>query len=347
MEERLSKVRDEIDGIDQKVLRLLEERLLLAEEVARIKERQEDVALTDPKREEEIFARLRESTEHKVLQAEVENIFSICMSMSKRVRIIRHQQEKNRYLPSLSIGIVGHGNFGALLSQIFTMHWGQSKLQVHDPEQTVDQESFFDLADVCRADLLFLCVPISSMTHVLETIKPLLAESTTVIDVCSVKMYAVEQMKVILGEDRRMIATHPMFGPQSTKQGTDFYGLNMVMHNLSAPSFVYDVVTQFWRNLGVNVVEMTPEDHDRYAAYSINYNHLMGRVGEAIGLQTTPIDTKGFRVIYDALQYVTSDTWELFRDMQQHNPFAQEMRDKVRTAMTHIEGKLLPPQNNS
>ncbi|TNE46759.1 MAG: prephenate dehydrogenase/arogenate dehydrogenase family protein [Deltaproteobacteria bacterium] len=345
MQERLNKVRNEIDSIDQKLLRLLEERLLLAEEVARIKERQDDVALTDPQREKEIFAKLRQSTGHKVLQAEVENIFSICMGMSKRVRIIRHQQEKNRYLPSLSIGIVGHGHFGALLSQIFQMHWGQSKLRVYAPEQTPDQATFFELADVCQSDLLFLCVPISSMTHVLQTVATLLGEQTTVLDVCSVKMFAVEQMKAILGEERRMIATHPMFGPQSTKQGTDFYDLNMVMHNLSAPAFVYDVVMQFWRNLGVNVVEMTPEDHDRYAAYSINYNHLMGRVGESIGLQTTPIDTKGFRVIYDALQYVTNDTWELFRDMQQHNPFAQEMREKVKVAMAQIEGKLTAPSD--
>ena len=92
--------------------------------------------------------------------------------------------------------------------------------------------------------------------------------------------------------------------------------------------------------MGVQVVEMTPEEHDRYAAYSINYNHLMGRIGENIGIQSTPIDTQGFRVIYNALQYVTSDTWELFRDMQNRNPFANEMREKVMSAIQDIEFRL-------
>ncbi len=345
MSDKLQQVRTEIDEIDQQLIKLLESRLMLAEQVARIKERDDGVAMTDPKRERAIIERLQQSTEHKVLQSEVENIFSICMKMSKRVRIIRHQQEKNKYLPALKLGVIGHGHFGSLLSHTFNTYWRQCEIMVYAPEKQPDLQSYFPFEQVCQADWLFLCVPISQMTEILQQIKPYLSEETTVIDVCSVKVYAVEQMRSILGDDVRMIASHPMFGPQSTKQGTDYYGLNLVAYNMSAPAFVYDVFVQFWKNMGVQVVELTPEEHDRYAAYSINYNHLMGRIGEAIGIQSTPIDTQGFRVIYDALQYVTSDTWELFRDMQVSNPFANEMREKVLHAVQHIESRLHPDQS--
>jgi len=335
MKDPLELARKKIDACDHELVKLLEKRLALAEDVARIKETKNKVSLTDPQREKEMVQRLMNLTDHQVLQSEIPNIFSICMEMSKRVRIVRHQREKNRYLPSLVLGIIGMGNFGNMLANTFRHHWPQAELRVFDPSKT----SPTSLEQTCKADLLFCCVPISQLESCLETINPLLDNQTTVIDVCTVKVYAVDTMNRVL-KNKRMIASHPMFGPQSTKMGTDFFGLNMVAHNLSAPAFIYDVFNQFWTNLGVQTIELTPEEHDRFAAYSINYNHLVGRIGEQIGLQTTPIDTRGFKVIYDAMHYVTNDTWQLFKDMQTYNPFAKEMREKVEKALYHIETKL-------
>ncbi|PIE89669.1 MAG: hypothetical protein CR997_10115 [Acidobacteria bacterium] len=335
MERNLEKVRKEIDRCDRELVRLLEKRLLMAEEVARIKETQSNVSLTDPKRESDMIQRLIASTSHQVLQSEIPRIFSICMDMSKRVRVIKHQREKNRYLPSLEIGIIGLGNFGEMLAETFRLHWPQSRLYLYDPIK----ESSHTLEETCKTDLLFCCVPISAFESCLQQAAPHLEDRTTVIDVCTVKVYAVQTMERVL-KGRRMIASHPMFGPQSTKMGTDFFGLNLVAHNLSAPAFIYDVFLQLWNNLGVQIIELSPEEHDTFAAYSINYNHFVGRIGECIGLQTTPIDTRGFKVIYDAMHYVTNDTWQLFRDMQTYNPFAREMREKVRSAIASIEKKL-------
>lgn len=337
MNEQLEQARRDIDRCDRDLIQLLERRLSLAEEVARIKEMESRVSLTDAKREEDLIRNLLAETDHMVLRSEIPSIFGKFMEMSKRVRIIRHQKEKNRYLPSLDLGIIGLGHFGTLLKETFGLHWPQSQLFTFDASAE-DQEA---LKNCCQADLLFLCVPISSLENCLETIKPLLNEKTTVIDVCTVKMYSEELMSRILGT-QRMIASHPMFGPESTKQGTDFIGLSLVSHNLSAPAFIYEVFTQFWDNLGVQIIELTPEEHDRFAAYSINYNHLVGRIGERIGLRSTPIDTKGFKVVYEAMHYVTHDTWQLFRDMQVFNPFASEMRKKVLKAVHDIDKKLEP-----
>jgi len=350
MKDSLELARKEIDECDHQLVKLLEKRLDLAGRVAKIKETKSKISLTDPQREKEMIHRLVNTTEHQVLRSEIPQIFSICMEMSKRVRIIRHQKEKNRYLPSLVLGIIGMGNFGTMLAETFRNHWPQAELRIFDQgkqsenqlEQTRLEQTSLEtssLEKTCQADLLFCCVPISEFESCLQTISPHLDENTTVIDVCTVKVYAVETMNRIL-KGKRMIASHPMFGPQSTKMGTDFFGLNLVSHNLSAPAFIFDVFNQFWSNLGVQTIELTPEEHDRFAAYSINYNHLVGRIGEQIGLQTTPIDTRGFKVIYDAMHYVTNDTWQLFNDMQTYNPFANEMRKKVVKALKDIEKKL-------
>jgi prephenate dehydrogenase len=331
----LDEVRKRIDLCDRQIIELLEKRLDLAGEVARLKEMKSKVALTDPERERTMIRNLLNHTGNQVLKAEIPQIFSICMTMSKRVRVVKHQKEKNRFLPSLKLGIIGLGHFGNMLSEAFILHWPQSELFTCDVKDNKPAE----FLSACKADLLFLCVPISALETCLKDIKPHLAETTTVVDVCTVKMYAAQTMERVLG-GHRMIATHPMFGPQSSRNGTDFFGLKLVSHNLNAPAFIYDVFTLFWNNLGVQVIEISPEEHDRFAAFSINYNHLVGRIGQEIGLQTTPIDTQGFQVIYDAMHYVTNDTWQLFRDMQNYNPFAEEMRNKVRIALEQIENQL-------
>ena len=92
--------------------------------------------------------------------------------------------------------------------------------------------------------------------------------------------------------------------------------------------------------MGVNIVEITPEEHDHYAAYTINYNHFIGRLGQLVGIRPTPIDTRGFRIMYKALEYVTHDTWELFYSMQHFNPYSEEMIERVSECVRELEQKL-------
>lgn len=225
------------------------------------------------------------------------------------------------------------------MTKTLESHWPKARLKVSSQEETIDRQLFFPLQEVAKTDLLILCVPISAMTVTLKKIKPLLEATTTVIDVCSVKIKPVQWMKKILGK-QPMIASHPMFGPQSTRNGTEFLGLNMMLYNISASQKTYNLYKGFWKQLGVNIVEITPQQHDRDAAYTINYNHLVGRLGQAIGIRPTPIDTKGFSVIYEALEYVLHDSWQLFSDMQNFNPYAKGMRQKVLQALNALERKL-------
>jgi prephenate dehydrogenase len=238
------------------------------------------------------------------------------------------------------VGIVGNGRFGSFLAKIVRENRKDWEVRVYSSRRKPDNKSFSSLRETCSSDLLMPAVPISAFRETLGRIKPYLREYTVVCDVCSVKVYPVLWMREVLGRKQPIIATHPMFGPDSTENGTNFKGLKLMIYNVSVKTKTKKLIADFWEDLGVEVIELTPEDHDKYAAYSINYNHFVGRIGEEIGLRPTPIDTAGFKVLYKAISYVTNDSKQLFLDMQRFNPYSEEMRSKLLASAQKIDKEI-------
>jgi len=197
---------------------------------------------------------------------------------------------------------------------------------------------FTSLDEVCNCDVIIPCVPISGFEEVIKTIGGKIKPGALLVDVCSVKVYPVEVMKKYIPENVEILATHPAFGPDSAKRGLK--GLKIILHNVRISPEKFIGVKQACRDIGLEVIEMTPEEHDRFIAFSLAYTHLVGRIGQRMNVKTTPVDTKGFGQLLKVQGYVVNDTLELFRDMQNYNPYAKEMRKQFYKALTEIEVEL-------
>ena len=163
-----------------------------------------------------------------------------------------------------NVGILGLGRFGkfwaTVLSHSHTVY-GFNRSVPAEPNCTL-----VSLEELCKFPVIFICVPMRTVPEMLKKIAPLLAPDTLVVDTCSVKMEPVRWMKELLPESVNILATHPMFGPESAKEGLT--GLPLMMHPVRMPQNQYDEWSHFFRSLGIMVVEMTPEEHDRQAALS-------------------------------------------------------------------------------
>ena len=329
----LLKLRDEIIDLDQEIIKLLEDRLDVARKVGEFKFAH-GLNLTHPKREQEVVERLKSKADDPFLKNYVDQIYESIFTLSKKVQVQIIASKNQEKLPPCKIGIIGYGHFGQMLCKTFKNFWPSAQVLVNTLGES--GEGFHSLEEVGSCDYVFPAVPIGNLKACLTSLVEFVSSKTTVIDVCSVKVLPARWMEEILSSRCNYIASHPMFGPESTSHGKEFTDLNLMVSNLNAPAQKYDRFKGFFSNLGVNIVEITPEEHDRYAAYTINYNHLIGRIGERVGIAPTCIDTKGFRVIYHALQYVTHDTWDLFVQMQSYNPYASQMRQKVFDSLSSI-----------
>jgi len=185
--------------------------------------------------------------------------------------------------------------------------------------------------EVLGCETLFLCVSISSFEEVLQRIGPLLPIGSTVMDTCSVKKHPAEVMEREIPRGVASIASHPMFGPDSAVGGVE--GLPMVMHPLGESRESFERWRENFRAFGINVLEMTPEEHDRGAAYTQGITHFLGRMLQQLDLQPSAMGTRGYEKLLDLVQQTCNDPYQLFLDLQRYNPYTEEMRKALLGAL--------------
>ena len=108
-------------------------------------------------------------------------------------------------------GIIGYGRFGKVLADLLKK---QYEVNIYDPENK-SVESSKSMEEVLECLLVFVAVPINVFEEVIQGISEYRLYNTTIIDVCSVKVYPVEIMEKHLSDHVGIIACHPHFGPYS------------------------------------------------------------------------------------------------------------------------------------
>jgi len=228
----------------------------------------------------------------------------------------------------MTVGVYGLGRFGTywagLLAKKFDRVIGCSRRVKENLPPGVEQVSE---EEVLSADTLFLCVSISSFEQVLRSLAPRLKEGTTLFDTCSVKVYPAGVMRRLLPEGVESIASHPMFGPDSGKDGVD--DLPMVLYPISVKDSVFSYWKELFRDYGMQVIEMTPDEHDHQAAYTQGVTHFIGRVLENLKLEKSSIGTVGYHNLLEIVEQTCNDPMQLFYDLQRYNPYTGEMRTAV------------------
>lgn len=237
----------------------------------------------------------------------------------------------------LNVGIIGFGRFGPVLARLLSP--GHNILAYDIEDITAAAESagvrVVPLEMVVQVDTLFLAVPIRRFKEAVAQLVPLVQPGTTVIDVCSVKVYPATVMKEHFSPEITTIATHPLFGPDSSQHG--FAGLPMVMHPVSPKTGTFDRWTAYFKEQGINVLDMAPKEHDKLAALSQGVTHFVGRALQEFGIAPTPIDTEGFRDLQLVVEQTCHDSPELFQDLERFNPYTTDMIKKLVKSVNTVQ----------
>lgn len=239
------------------------------------------------------------------------------------------------------IGLIGYGRFGHLTVQHLATDF---KVVVHtrDTDKEADVAAaggrMVGLEAVCRQKIVILCVPISAMQATLRQIAPLLAAGTTVVDVCSVKIYPTQWMDALLPENVEILATHPMFGPDSAVASLQGHKIVLCPQRIDPQRYLK--IKAWLVGRGLWVIETSPDQHDRQIAVSLAMTHFIGRALAEFGAFPMDIDTEGYKRLLHILEVVNNDTWQLFEDMNRFNPYARSKRTAFLQAMEKINAHL-------
>ncbi|MCC7196800.1 prephenate dehydrogenase [Candidatus Peregrinibacteria bacterium] len=230
-----------------------------------------------------------------------------------------------------NFGIIGYGRFGKLWAKCLKPF---GKVFIYKKTDSVKK-----LQQTINADFLFLLVPISQIADVCKQIKKYLSPKTVVVDACSVKEYPVQMMKKYLPKKQPIIATHPLFGPDSVKQ----FGLKnqrIVVCPVSAPKNKFTIFLGVLKKMQLEIIKTTEKHHDEQMAISQALVHFIGRGLEPLLLKKQKISTPNYESLLRLSSMVTNDTFQLFIDMQCYNKHTQKVRKKFVESLQKINSKL-------
>ena len=235
-----------------------------------------------------------------------------------------------------TVSIYGYGRFGKfwadLLSRDFHVK-AYSRRGLQNKEVSPGIE-ICDKKEIYNCDAIFYCVAISALQGVLEEATVYCRKETIFFDTCSVKMLPARWMQELLPAGSRIIATHPMFGPDSFQQTER--ELPMVMCDISAGTEIFTSWADYFSSLPFQVKIMTPEEHDQKTASSQGITHYIGRVLGDLQLQPGSIDTHGYKQLLKIIEQTCNDSRQLFLDLHNYNPYAEPMLQRLNQSIEKI-----------
>lgn len=240
----------------------------------------------------------------------------------------------------MKIGIIGFGRLGKLisryLSQDFTLYiYDLNGFENEIKEIGATPASF---EEVCSCSIVIPFVPMSSFEDCIKKMATILPPNTLVIDVCSVKEMPVDIMKKYLPKSVQIMASHPMFGPDSARETV--FGTKIAVYPVRMEDELYLKISSYLQSNGVKTIEVTPADHDKQIANTLVLTHLIGRSLIDFDAHKLEIDTKGYRRLLKILGTVENDSWQLFEDMNKYNKYAKETREKFLSSLKGVITRL-------
>ena len=228
------------------------------------------------------------------------------------------------------VSIIGFGRFGAMLYALLTKGF---EVDVYD-KNTIDNAEVNEVSfeEALKNDTIFIAVPIRDFEDLVVDISSKIQSGKTIIDVCSVKVFPKKVMIDNLPQKTDIIATHPLFGPDSLKDSGSVMTMEAVRNSFKR----YNFWKNYFESQNIIIEEISAEDHDMMAARSQGLTHFVGRVIDDFGTNQTRIDTEGYKALHKLVNQTCNDSWDLFEDIQNYNPYTEKMISELNGSFKKI-----------
>ena len=131
---------------------------------------------------------------------------------------------------------------------------------------------------VKKSDFIYVAIPVDATVPVMKQIMDLITDKQIVADAGSTKYVLCDALKNHPMR-KRFVATHPMWG-------TEYSGPEAAVHDAfvgracvicekeKSDALAVETVENIYRELGMNLIYMDAESHDRHAAYVSHISHI-------------------------------------------------------------------------
>lgn len=175
-----------------------------------------------------------------------------------------------------------------------------------------------------KADIIIVTVPIRNTCEIIEKIAPFVRQDAMLTDFTSVKVKPCDSMQK--NKKCEIVGGHPLFGPSA-----GFENQNFILCPIREGKY-YTWYKEFLKSLGMNVIEKTPQEHDKNMAVIQCLTHFsnlsLGSTLERINFDLEIAKELSSPVylmrVYGAGRILAQDE-TLYSDIQLENPYSKDM----------------------
>ncbi len=236
----------------------------------------------------------------------------------------------------MKVGILGYGQFGAFMAK--HLHQYAEVVVYNRTEVSVMHGNAAPLETVCAADIVIFSVPMNAFEELCVQTQSLIPQTSVIVDVTSVKVPPLKMLQTHFPK-HQILGTHPIFGPQSGKDGIAH--LPIVLTNVSLELAQYERVKSFLSDtLKLAVIEVSADEHDKAMAHVQGLTHFIGRALTEMQISDSPLATQSYKQLLELIRLVGSDSWELFQTIENENPHARDVRAAFLSTLQNLDARL-------
>lgn len=236
------------------------------------------------------------------------------------------------------LGLVGFGQFGRFAARHLRAHFDIVAADVRPIDAQAEELGVRagSVAEAASSPFVLLAVPVQALPATLDAVAGALRDGALVVDVCSVKVAPLRWMRERLPDGVEILGTHPMFGPRSAPDSLDGNVVVVCPERTERTS----MVCAFLEGLGLEVIVSDAATHDRQAAHTQALAQYVGRALLEIDGADFPIATPASKRLRDVARIVGDDSRELFAAIQKINPYALQMRRRLRERLDELDREI-------
>jgi len=236
----------------------------------------------------------------------------------------------------LKTAILGAGKMGVWFAkfclengeEVVLADRNQEKLAKLGKELAVETSDFIGAAKA--AEMIMICVSISSFEEVVKKIGPSIRQGQTVLDICSIKDYPVKVMHENI-KNGLVLGTHPVFGPGSK----DAKHKTFILTPTNAKEKEFAQKYKKWlEKVEAHVFVMSPKKHDELMSVVLGLPHFLGLVAcdtlleQADFPETKKVAGTTYRMLFTLAEATALETPDLYANLQTKLPELQKIEDQ-------------------
>jgi len=342
MSTELEKLRKEIEDIDNQILELLHRRLKVSAKIGEIK-RRTGKEVTDAKREEYVKTYWLEKARYLGIPESMVNlILPILFSYSKLYQISPGKKKK--------VVIVGYGGMSRSLTSLLTLAGHNVVITGRNSKKAESLSRQFNAVFMEPEQALnwgeYIILALSpSAVDYISSLLSKIPQGKVVMDIFSSKASTFKQLEEMSVKNGfKFVSTHPLFGPILYPIG------ERIAIIPSATSGDITEIVEFWRDVGLQPVVTTVEEHEKAMAIvqALTHFFILGLNKAIPSLQKEleisdnllkELQTTNFREVSKILARM-SELYPVIIEIQKSNPYAYKAREIGIMKLKQVKDKL-------